>query len=634
MSDELVKTDFSYEDFTSGNVFRYLLGIKDRYDQAMAEQSMSKRAKEVGFKSFAKLYNLFKEKQRAANAPVIELINGVTEFTGQEIELSIGSWHADDTGVYKVGQNGESIVACSHPIGPVKRMKSIDTGMFKYKLAYRRGNNFKKEWEFIDIAAEDMSNNTKIVDRLAPYGISVTAGDRAKLLVDYLREVSDANYDVIPETKSVSRMGWNEDGFSPYVGGVEFDGAEQFRATYKTICEHGTMEAWLEEARDARTYSTTAKIVLAASFAAPLMEPLGVLPFFVHLWSVESGTGKTVAQMLGASVWAFPKSGGGFFPNFKSTTVGFELIAGFLHSLPVYIDELQLAKDHHGNVRFNVYELAAGSGKLRGNKSLGLNYTPTWNTCFVTSGETPITKETDGEGAINRVFEIECHADGKVVKDGHRTANVVKDNYGHAGKLFITKLTDGDGELMERPNIQRARELYEKYYTDCMSNNTTEKQAMAAAVLLVADHLATEWIFQDGNQLTVETIGEFMKEKERVSLMDRGYDLICDWVAINANKLRGIKDDDKGECYGAVEDNTAYIIRSVFTRVCAENALNEKGMLSHLKSRKLIKTGKKGYTMSHYIGGGQSPNCVCLKLPQPVDTSGFEELPDTEEPPF
>ena len=42
-------------------------------------------------------------------------------------------------------------------------------------------------------------------------------------------------------------------------------------------------------------------------------------------------------------------------------------MAGFLHSLPLFMDELQLAKDRHGRVNFNVYELAAGSGKLRGN---------------------------------------------------------------------------------------------------------------------------------------------------------------------------------------------------------------------------------------------------------------------------
>ena len=86
------------------------------------------------------------------------------------------------------------------------------------------------------------------------------------------------------------------------------------------------------------------------------------------------------------------------------------MMAGFLHSLPLFLDDLQLAKDKHGNVIFNVYDLASGSGKLRSNKALGLNYTPTWANCFITSGETPIVGENDGAGAVNRVIEIECLA--------------------------------------------------------------------------------------------------------------------------------------------------------------------------------------------------------------------------------
>lgn len=53
------------------------------------------------------------------------------------------------------------------------------------------------------------------------------------------------------------------------------------------------------------------------------------------------------------------------------------------------------------------------------------------------------------------------------------------------------------------------KELYEKNYEACLKNNTTEKQAMAAAIIVTADALATEWIFKDGRALTVEEISEF-----------------------------------------------------------------------------------------------------------------------------
>lgn len=486
--------------------------------------------------------------------------------------------------------------------------------MTKIKLAYRRGYTGKKPWNEIVVSASQISKASDIV-ALSDCGVSVTSGERAQALVDFLRDALDKNSELIPAVKSVSRMGWNEEGFSPYVDGIVFDSADSFKQIYKAISQNGTLDGWLAEALDARTYSLTARIVLASSFASVLVEPLGCLPFFVHLWSMGSGTGKSVAQMLGAAVWANPTPGGAFFPTFKGTTVGMELMAGFLHSLPMFLDELQLAKDKHGNVVFNVYDLASGTGKLRGNKSLGLSYSPTWSNCFITSGETPIVGDNDGAGAFNRVIEIECKSDQKVVNDGHRTANALKANYGHAGKIFIDRLCQ-DGVK------ERAAELYEINYQSCLQNDTTEKQAMAASIIVTADQLATEWIFKDSRALTAQEIGEYLKSKAAVSASERGYEFMCDWVAMNVNKLRG--DTETGDVYGLVENGTAYINRSVWGRVCAENSISSKALLSHLKSKNLIEVGSKGFTKTKRFGK-ITVSCVCLILPRDDESGEFDD---------
>ena len=598
--------EFTYEDFDSGRVFEYLSSIKDPYEQGMEERRAAVLAEELKFKGFKALFRKYRDKLKAVSLPMITE-NGISDFGDQPFELNTGEWTADESGVWRYGgSNGNVIYACSHPIMPIQRLHGVDTGLIKIRLAFRRGYGHRKVWNEIVVDARDISSANKIVDRLSSVGVSVTSGERANALVDYLRDMLDLNQDVIPEVKSVSRMGWNEEGFSPYTKGIVFDSADSFAGTFKAIAQVGSYDTWKTEALDARSYSITARIVLAASFASVLVEPLGCLPFFVHLWGMDAGTGKTVAQMLGASVWANPAVGQAFFQTFKGTSVGFEMMAGFLHSLPLFLDDLQLAKDKHGNVVFNVYELASGAGKLRSNKALGLNYTPTWSNCFITSGETPIVSETDGAGAFNRVIEIECMASEKAIKDGHKTANVLKQNYGWAGHDFVS-------HLMEENQKERAAELYEEFFKECTESDTTDKQAMAAAVILTADALATEWIFRDGKALTVKELGEFLKTREAVSLADRGYEIICDWVAVNASKMRG--QTEAGDCYGLVEGNMAYIIRSVFNRVCAENAINPKALLSHLRTKGLIETGGKGYTKAKWIGG-QSPNCVWLKLPR------------------
>ena len=160
--------------------------------------------------------------------------------------------------------------------------------------------------------------------------------------------------------------------------------------------------------------STTVKIILAASFASVLLEPLNCLPFFVHLWGVDSGTGKTVALMVAASVWGDPAVGA-YVKTFDGTVVGMEKTAAFLNNLPFCLDELQLAKDSKGRTTFDVYKLAQGVGRTRGNRSGGVDLTPTWRNCILTTGESPLTGTASGAGAVNRVIDIECKSAQAVI---------------------------------------------------------------------------------------------------------------------------------------------------------------------------------------------------------------------------
>lgn len=75
--------------------------------------------------------------------------------------------------------------------------------------------------------------------------------------------------------------------------------------------------------------------------------------------------------MLAASVWGNPMIGK-YIKTFNATEVGHEKTAAFLNSLPMLIDELQLARDARGKIQFNVYALAQGVGRTRGTKSGGL----------------------------------------------------------------------------------------------------------------------------------------------------------------------------------------------------------------------------------------------------------------------
>ena len=100
-------------------------------------------------------------------------------------------------------------------------------------------------------------------------------------------------------------------------------------------------------------------------------------------------------------------------------------------------------------------------------------------------------------------------------------------------------------------------------------------------------------------------------------------------MSVNANKLRGIRDEDRNECYGIVKDGVANIIRSVFSKVCAENGLSEKGLLSHLRARGLVQASGGVFTKAVRLSPNQVARCVCLVLPK-EDPPADDEFSDDQ----
>ena len=575
---------------------------------AKMEELAAYALQKTGFRGFKAMYKKYVESLKAQNSTVY--IDNVTRFTNQPLELNAGDWEADDGGVYKKNGYNED-AACPHPIMPVERLVNIDTGEEKLQLAFRKGTIWRK----LIVSKTVLASSNKVTD-LAGSGIAVTS-QNARAFIQYISDMENLNYDLIPEKKSIGRFGYIPgEGFSPFVDGLIFDGDANFKAMFQTVRSHGSEAKWLETAAEIRNMSTTAKIILAASFASVLLEPLGCLPFFVHLWGVDSGTGKTVALMVAASVWGDPAVGS-YVKTFDGTVVGMEKTAAFLNNLPFCLDELQLAKDSKGRTTFDVYKLAQGVGRTRGNRAGGVDLTPTWRNCILTTGESPLTGTASGAGAVNRVIDIECKSAQAVIKDGMRISGAVKRNYGFAGRKFVER-------LYQPGVVEQVSERYRELFRDLSERDTTEKQAMAAAAIILADELACQWIFSGTQQpLTIEQISEFLASKAAVSAGDRGYKYLCDWVTQNSNKLCGRSENPNTEVLGALEDGRAYIIRSVFERILQDAGYSTAAMISYLKQADLIETRGRNNTRGKRINGIPT-ECFCLRLPA-VEVDGEEE---------
>ena len=589
--------EYTADDFyNSSEPYAFLYQYKDdKFLLGQMRERLKAQAAKVGVRGFIGLWNAYLEtinQQRGIS------MDNATQFEGQEIELFSGQYVCDEYGVSMTDKYGYEQTICRHPIMPVERLVNIDSGEERLKLAYKKG----RAWRTIIVEKSVIASSSSIL-QLASNGIMVNS-ENAKALSTYILEMEQLNYELIPEQKSVGRLGWvGTHGFSPFVDDLVFDGETNFKHIFNAVKPDGSRNAWLYAMQDLRKEKSPGRLFLAASFASAILEPCGLLPFFLHAWG-GTEVGKTVGLMIAASVWACPKMGE-YITTFNSTLVGQEMTATFLNSLPLCMDELQI-QSSAGVRDFDriIYQLTEGVGRTRGAKTGGLQKTNTWRNCIITNGEHPISNANSGGGAVNRVIEFEC--DEKVYSDLVGICAVIQSNYGFAGREFVEYLqTDGA--------FDRVNALQKEYYRALLRSDSTDKQAASASAILAADHIATELIFKDGNNLTVADLEKIMTKKKEVNVNYRALEFVYELVERNPNRFKANEFGEyQGEVWGKSEETCIYIIKSVFDREMGNCGFNSTAFLAWAKRNNVTYTDNGKRTKKARITGSAT-NCVCIR---------------------
>lgn len=619
--EELIIPDFTRNDFIA-TVEPYQF-ITAHSNNAFARNQLmlqiKEKAKNLGLEQdFKRLWKDYEAatRQKASNDGDIIDLDTTTQFPDQPISLNAPGYICTDTGVWSGSNPPTEII--SHPLTITARLRNMETGEEKLKLAYYKGG----VWRSLIADKYTLASTTQIIS-LAKSGIAVNSAN-ANEVIKYLSSLEANNYDAIPEQISTSRLGWTDRlfrRFIPYDGSIVFDGDENFRQMFGSVHTSGDYDAWKTLVQKIRKGKIATRIALAASFASPLIAPIGALPFITHLWSVEAGTGKTVSLMVAASVWASPEENA-YLQTMDGTKVSMEVMAGFVRNCPLILDELQLVQNKD-KLENDVYMLAEGKGRSRGSKSGGLRDVKTWRNTTITSGESPITNYVSGAGAYNRVVEVECK--GILFDDVQEVLDCIRANYGHAGKEFTEYLAKKDA-------ITVAKGYYRDFYQKLLAYDTTAKQAMAGAILLTADALATIWIFRDDAALTVQDVADCLHTQSEIDTGQRAYQYISERVVANIGRFTG---SDPGEQWGRMlPPKKVMIIRANFEKLCVEGKFSSRSVLSWLAQNNLIEVSKKANgkiepTLSKRIGASVA-RCVIMKLPQEVDEKGGEYKVDKE----
>lgn len=534
-----------------------------------------------------------------------------TKFTDQPLELVCGEWTANDLGVRAVHYDKNAmpmpVVACSHPLLPVEILKNVDTAQERITLAYFKSAT----WQTITVDRSVCANANKIVDTLSQFGIEVTS-DNAKNMVRYISECVGLNPLTLNPKKSINRLGWVGNSFTPYAEDIRYEGDMDYEVIFRNVKEAGSFEAWKDLCAGLRQ-NIPLRMMMAASFASVLLEPLKILPFVLHVWGT-TGTCKTVALMVAMSIWGNPKMGG-LVKTMNMTKNAIMRNASFLCSIPFAGDELQTIKDKwQGNFDQLIYQITEGVDRGRARAYGGVEETRTWKNSFLFTGEEPITKANSGGGSKNRVVEIAI--DGPLVDDGHYVSSVVQENYGFAGRRLVEYIQ----EIESAKLTERYRELFE----ELCRLDTTDKQAMAMACILLADELAVELFFSDEEALRIPQVKQYLQSSLEVDVAERAYQSVLNWAAKNPVRFEDPKADNspnKGEVWGRIDGEVLIINRDVLLGYLDQNGFDYTAVSKKWAEKGYLLRNTQGKMVHQTKVYGIKSSYVKLSLPQDDDST-------------
>lgn len=507
-----------------------LMGLEDevqrqRYKNQMrdvARRGKFVQAFDAQIRAYEKQAAAERKEQKAAEQAEREANRDHTiRLTGAPLAgLSCYRWTVTNRGIE--GANGK---ICPHPLLITERLNNLDTGTQKVRLAWPR----QGKWRSVAAKRSVIASRNAII-ALADHAIAVNS-DNAPEMVKYLADLEADNENGIPVKNSLDRVGWvGQDQFMPYSQECVYDGEEEYSDFFAAIKPCGDYNAWRAAVKKCRTDSLPFRALLAASFAGPLLWKTGALTFFVDLWG-STEAGKTTAAKIAISVWGHPDR---LTSTFNATDVSLERTASLCHSIPLLIDERETKKDaDKDGLTRTIYQLSMGRSKGRGTRGGGVERIREWRIPILTTGEAPLTGDYSKAGAINRVVEIECRS--MLFADPGAMMDLVRENYGYAGKEFVEFLLNAD--IRE---IKTTLSAFQKYLRD--NTDITDKLAASLAHMGLADFLSSMVIFGldkgtalDEAKNMVTRISEGMVTRSEMDDTNRAWEFVTGWVAGNSN---------------------------------------------------------------------------------------------------
>lgn len=258
---------------------------------------------------------------------------------------------------------------------------------------------------------------------------------------------------------TTSRPGWHASGVFvlPHrtIGGegVRFQSSGRAPDLFRV---RGELAQWQALVAERCVGNPVLTLAVGCALAGPLLNLVKVNGGGVHLVG-DSSKGKSLAQLVGASVWGDPGPAG-FGASWCMTKNGLEIEAASRNDTLLSLDEIKRANPK--DIQEMAYSLANGCGKGTMTREREGRQKLAWRLLTLSSGERSLSEHAalSGDpahaGAELRMVDVnagtrthgafdDCHGlDGAGF---HRAmTGAVGEHYGHLGPAFVEKLTAGD----------------------------------------------------------------------------------------------------------------------------------------------------------------------------------------------
>lgn len=543
---------------------------------------LSRKKLEGKFEELEAKYQYPHEEKVAA---IVNGFSGMDKFFGKNT-VNYGTYVCTDTGITGTTLQGVPFKVCSHPIIITRRGVNVDDETESVDISFFQDGMWKT---IQNVSSDIVGDDTKLRPLLRKRGVNANP-ETGKRIAIFLSDFDDANRPIIPRVKTTTRIGWTpQNTFAPITGDVSLGafGNDDFTEIANSIHSGGDKSVWLDGVKKLRSapWSLRARIAMAGAFASPMISKLHVLPFWVHLEG-KTGTAKTVTLRLCASIYAHTTENGGYMRTMDSTKTGLEVLAGFIRHMPLCLNEMQRVKNPKDNPKL-VYMITEGGGRVRGAKDGGLRNTLSWACVPISTGEGQIVTIEDEGGANNRVIAIRVKDGDSLIPEAKQFClDVLNKSYGHAAKPWIEGIQGLDYEALSAEVIEISKRLKAK--------GKAEKQCDAAAVLLVADHLAEEIIFKDGVRISEDDILPFLKDESYVDDRLRAYDVVCSLISENTNNFVTNENPDPNRTWGKIEDDGKKVCfdKNILEPLLRERKIDPSLFIDWCIDHKIVEDGR------------------------------------------